>query len=134
MQIGRRNDAAQAVAGPHGARAFDDLDAFLSDPELDIVTICTPSGAHRDPALAALAHGKHVICEKPLEVTTARVDEMTAAAASSGTVLASVLNRRFTPAMDALREAVALGRLGKPTSASCYVKWFRNQAYYDSAA
>lgn len=130
---GRRKDAAQAVAGPYGAKSFDNLDAFLSDPELEIVTICTPSGAHRDPALAALNHGKHVICEKPLEVTTARVDDMIAAAAAAGKVLASVLNRRYTPAMDAFRNAAAAKRFGRLTSASCYVKWFRNQAYYDSA-
>ena len=130
---GRRKDAAKTVAEQHRAEAFDDLNAFLSDPELDIVTICTPSGAHREPALAAFAHGKHVICEKPLEVTTTKVDEMISAAAAAGKVLASVLNRRFTPAMDAFREAATLGRFGKITSASCYVKWFRNQAYYDSA-
>jgi predicted dehydrogenase len=132
--FGRNKDAAEALAQPHDAQAFDDLDAFLSDPELEIVTICTPSGAHRGPALAALAHGKHVICEKPLEVTTGRVDEMIEAARAAGKVLASVLNRRFTPAMDAFRGAVAAGRFGRLTSASCYVKWFRDQAYYDSAA
>jgi len=131
---GRSGNTARTWAESQGAMAFDDLDDFLSDPELDIVTICTPSGAHREPALAALAHGKHVICEKPLEVTTARVDEMIQAARSAGKVLASVLNRRFTPAMDAFREAVGAGRFEKITSASCYVKWFRDQAYYDSAA
>lgn len=131
---GRNAGAARALASAHGARAFDDADAFLADPELEIVTVCTPSGAHLEPALAALRHGKHVICEKPLEITTARVDEMIEAAAAAGRVLASVLNRRFTPAMDAFRNAVAAGRLGRLTSASCHVKWFRNQAYYDFAA
>ena len=131
---GRNGEAARTLAAAHCARTFDDIEAFLTDPELDIVTICTPSGAHREPALAALRHGKHVICEKPLEVTTARVDEMIDAASAAGKVLASVLNRRFTPAMDTFRKAVAAGRLARLTSASCHVKWFRDQAYYDSAA
>ena len=131
---GRNGEAARALAAAHGARAFDGLDAFLTDSELDIVTICTPSGAHREPALAALRHGKHVICEKPLETTTARVDGMIDAASTAGKVLASVLNRRFTPSMDRFRDAVAAGRLGRLTSASCHVKWFRSQSYYDSAA
>ncbi|HSP43351.1 MAG TPA: Gfo/Idh/MocA family oxidoreductase, partial [Luteolibacter sp.] len=131
---GRNGEAARNLAAAHGIRAFDDIEAFLTDPELDVVTICTPSGAHREPALAALRHGKHVICEKPLEVTTARVDGMIEAASAAGKVLASVLNRRFTPAMDAFWNAVSAGRFGRLTSASCHVKWFRDQAYYDSAA
>ncbi|MCF7730541.1 MAG: Gfo/Idh/MocA family oxidoreductase [Akkermansiaceae bacterium] len=124
---------AANLAADYQIPAFDDLQRFLSDPSLDIVTICTPSGAHFEPALAALAAGKHVICEKPLEVTTARVDRMIAAAEASGKTLASVLNRRFTPAMAAFKQAVDACRFGRLTSASCYVKWFRDQAYYDSA-
>ena len=128
-----RLDGARKLAEAHGVRAFDDLDAFLTDPALEAVTVCTPSGAHYEPALAALRAGRHVIVEKPLEVTTAKVDALMAAARESGKTLASVLNRRFTPAMDLFRKAVAEGRFGRITSASCHVKWFRDQAYYDSA-
>ena len=75
----RRMDAAEAFATSHGVQAYDDIDAFLGHQPLDVVTICTPSGAHLEPTLAAAAAGKHVICEKPLEVTTERVDAMIAA-------------------------------------------------------
>ncbi len=129
-----REEGARKLAGEFGVRAFTDLGDFLADSELEIVTVCTPSGAHFEPALAALRAGKHVVCEKPLEVTPARIDELMAAAAESGKVLASVLNRRFTPAMEACKAAVEAGRFGRMTSASCYVKWFRDQGYYDSAA
>ncbi len=128
-----RAEGAAKLASEHGIRAFSDLAEFLTDPELDIVTICTPSGAHFEPALAALASGKHVIVEKPLEITTERIDHLMEAAAASGKTLACVLNRRFTPAMDAFKAAADQGRFGTLTSASCYVKWFRDQAYYDSA-
>jgi len=128
-----RPEGAQKFAEAHGMRAFSSMDEFLSDPELDIVTVCTPSGAHFEPALAAIRAGKHVIVEKPLEVTLERVDQLIAAASEHGVTLASVLNRRFNPAMDAFKNAVDEGRFGRLTSASCYVKWFRNQAYYDSA-
>lgn len=128
-----RGEKARAVGEEFGVPAFDDLQAFLADPGLDAVTVCTPSGAHYEPALAALLAGKHVLVEKPLEVTTARVDHLMSVARERGLVLASVLNRRFTPAMDAFRRAVGQGRFGSITSASCYVKWFRDQAYYDSA-
>ncbi len=129
-----RAEGAVKLAAAHGVRAVADFDVFLADPELELVTICTPSGAHFEPALAALAAGKHVIVEKPLEITTVRVDRMIAAAAAAGKTLSSVLNRRFTPAMDAFKSAADAGRFGRLTSASCYVKWFRSQAYYDSAA
>ena len=94
----------------------------------------TPSGAHLDPSLAALRAGKHVICEKPLEVTPERIDLMMDAAEKNGVSLAAVLNRRFHPAMDAFKTAADKGRFGTLTSASAYVKWYRDQAYYDSAA
>lgn len=128
-----RPEKAGQLAAEYGAKAFSNFAEFLADPELEIVTIATPSGAHFAPALDALKAGKHVICEKPLEITTARIDEMIATAAACGKTLAPILNRRFHPAMSAFKEACEQGRLGKLTSASCYVKWFRDQAYYDSA-
>ncbi len=117
-----------------GVPCHTDLASFLADPELEIVTIATPSGAHFDPAISALTAGKHVICEKPLEIHAERIDCLIAAGVASGKTLAAILNRRFNPAMDASKSAVDAGRLGTIVSASCYVKWFRDQAYYDSAA
>lgn len=118
----------------YGVPSYTDLADFLADPDLEIVTIATPSGAHFDPTQAALRAGKHVICEKPLEISTARIDELIATAAATGMTLAAILNRRFNRAMDAFKAAMDEGRLGKVVSASCYVKWFRDQTYYDSAA
>lgn len=128
-----RVEKAAALAAEHGARASGDLAEFLADPGLDIVTVCTPSGAHEEPTMAALRAGKHVLVEKPLEVSGAGIDRMMAEADRRGLVLASVLNRRFTPAMELFKAAVEAGRLGRITSASCYVKWHRSQAYYESA-
>ena len=129
-----RGDAAEKLAVEYGGKAYSDLTAFLADPELEVVTVGTPSGAHLDPSLAALNAGKHVICEKPLEITTERIDQLIAAAKANGKTVAAVLNRRFHPGMDAFKKAADEGRFGKLTSASCYVKWYRDQAYYDSAA
>jgi len=128
-----RLESAEKLASQYGGRAFSDIDEFLADPELEIVTIATPSGAHFDPAMAALKADKHVLCEKPLEITTARIDELMETAAASGKTLAAILNRRFNPAMEAFKQACEKQRFGRPTSASCYIKWFRDQAYYDSA-
>ena len=69
-------EKAGALAAEFGVRSYTDLADFLADPELEIVTVATPSGAHFEPALAALRAGKHVICEKPLEIDTERIDEL----------------------------------------------------------
>ena len=129
----RVTERAGAFAEQYNTRAYESVDAMLADPEIQIVTIGTPSGAHFDPAMAAIEAGKHVIIEKPLEITTERIDQMMSAAAAKGVTLAAVLNRRFHPGMDAFKKAADEGRFGKLTNASAYVKWYRDQAYYDSA-
>lgn len=131
--LDRSAERAEELAKEFGIKAYSDIDAFLADPELEIVTVGTPSGAHLDPTLAALNAGKHAIVEKPLEITTERVDQLMDAASANGKTLAAVLNRRFHPGMDAFKKAADSGRFGTLASASAYIKWFRDQAYYDSA-
>jgi len=128
-----RQEAAEKLASEYGGTAYSDMAEFLADKELEIVTVGTPSGAHLEPSLAALNAGKHVICEKPLEITLERIDQLTAAAEANGKTIAAVLNRRFHPGMDAFKKASDEGRFGTLTNASAYVKWYRDQAYYDSA-
>ena len=125
---------ADGFAETHGGKGYDSLDGFLAHEGLDVVTICTPSGAHLEPALAAAAAGKHVVCEKPLEVNTERIDQMIAASDEAGTLLGGIFPRRFNPATARLKQAVADGRFGKINLADVYVKWWRTQAYYDSGA
>lgn len=130
----RRADAVEPLAQEFGCRAYTDLDAFLADPELEIVTIATPSGAHLEPALAAARAGKHIIVEKPLEVTTERIDQMLEACAAAGVTVSGIFNRRFHPAVAAMKKAVDEGRFGRLTMCDAYVKWYRTQQYYDSGA
>lgn len=131
---GRRREAVDEMVTENGGKAYTDLDAFLADPELDIVTIATPSGAHLDPALAAAKAGKHVVCEKPLEITPERIDRMIAACDEAGVTLSGIFNRRFHPAMEAFKKAVDAGRFGRLTLCDATVKWYRDQDYYDSGA
>ena len=130
----RRPDAAAEMAEEFGATPYSDLDAFLGHDGLDVVTICTPSGAHLEPVIAAARAGKHIICEKPLEVTTDRIDQMIAACQEAGVSLAGIFPRRFNPSTDHLRDAVAAGRFGRIALADAIVKWWRPQSYYDSGA
>ena len=130
----RDQSKANAFVGEHGGIGYSDLEAFLADERLDVVTICTPSGAHLDPVLACARAGKHVLCEKPLEVTTERVDQMIEACERAGVMLAGIFPRRFNPATQLLKGAVAAGRFGRINFADAYVKWWRTQGYYDSGA
>jgi predicted dehydrogenase len=122
---------AQAFAAEYGCRACDSLDQLLADPDVQIVTICTPSGAHRDPAIAAARAGKHVVVEKPLEITLERCDEIIQACDDAGVRLCTIFPSRFSPANLALKQAIDSGRFGRLTLGDTYVKWWRTQEYYD---
>jgi predicted dehydrogenase len=130
----RRKEQAESFAAEHGCQAFTRLEAMLADPRIHVVTICTPSGAHLEPTAAAAKAGKHVICEKPLEITLARCDAMIAACAEAGVTLATIFPSRFHRSAKMLKAAVDASRFGRMTLAEAYVKWFRTQAYYDSGA
>jgi UDP-N-acetyl-2-amino-2-deoxyglucuronate dehydrogenase len=128
-----RNDArGRELAAEFGCVSYTGYDEFLA--QVDIVSICTASGAHLEPAVAAARAGRHVICEKPLEVTTARVDEMIAACAENGVMLVGIFPRRYNPATRLLKDAADRGRFGRIVFADAYVKWWRSQEYYDSGA
>ncbi len=130
----RNPQKAQQLSEELGCKGYDDLDELLADTSIDIVTIATPSGAHLEPALAAARAKKHIICEKPLEVTPARIEQMIVAAQSEKVLLSGIFNRRFNPAVTHLKQAVEQGRFGTLTLCDAQIKWFRTQAYYDSAA
>ncbi|MEM8686421.1 MAG: Gfo/Idh/MocA family oxidoreductase [Pseudomonadota bacterium] len=125
---------ADAFASEHGGQGYGAMADFLAHPGLDVVIICTPSGAHLEPTLAAAEAGKHVVCEKPLEVTTARIDQMISACDGAGVLLAGIFPRRFNPATALLKAAVEDARFGQINLADAYVKWWRTQDYYDSGA
>ncbi|KAA1262421.1 putative 4,5-dihydroxyphthalate dehydrogenase [Rubripirellula obstinata] len=130
----RRPEAATEFAAKNDIEAFDSLEAMLADPRIEAVSICTPSGAHMDPAVAAAKAGKHVIVEKPLEITTERCDEIIRACEEAGVRLAVTFQSRFHESSRLIKQAVEQGRFGKITMGDAYVKWFRSQAYYDSGA
>lgn len=120
-----------AIAGGEVA-IYDDLERMLVHPGLDVVCICTPSGAHLEPAVLSARAGKHVIVEKPLEITLPRCDAIIEACERSGVRLCAIFPSRYTAANLALKSAIAAGRFGTITLADTYVKWWRTQDYYDS--
>ncbi len=127
-----RFDAAEKLAEEYGGNAYRDLDSLLADPAVDAVTICTPSGAHLQPAIAAAKAGKHVIVEKPLEITLKRCDKIIQACEQNGVLLSTIFPSRFHAASQQLKKAIVAGRFGTLSLGDAYVKWYRSQDYYDS--
>ncbi len=130
----RRPEAARKFAAGHHCRAYDSLDELLADPQIEIVTIATPSGAHLEDAVAAARAGKHVIVEKPLEITLKRCDRIIRACEQHGVQLATIFPSRFHESSQRLKRAIDDRRFGRLTLGDAYVKWFRTQQYYDSGA
>jgi len=130
----RRAEQAQAFAAARGIAWEPDVSSLLARGDVDVVTICTPSGLHVEMAVAALGAGKHVIVEKPLAVSLAQADAAIEAARASGRMLAVISQLRFAPDVIETRRAIAGGRLGRLLLADLSMKYFRSQQYYDSAA
>lgn len=127
----RNADVARAFAVRHGAAVLTTtLRDLLANPGVDVICVTTPSGAHREPALAAIRAGKHVVIEKPLEITTERADDILAEAAAAGVLVAPIFQARFGSGAQALKTAVDGGRFGRIALASAYVKWHRGADYY----
>jgi predicted dehydrogenase len=126
-------DRARALADRHGAPvASTDLAAVLRRDDIDAVTICTPSGVHADGVVAALDAGKHVVVEKPIDITLAAADRIIDAEQRTGKTVAVISQHRFDPSTEKVLAAVQAGHLGTVTSAIASHAWWRGQSYYDS--
>jgi len=130
--VSSRREAAEKFAATHGdVKVYDTLDAMLADPAVNVVTICTPSGAHLEPAVQAAKAGKHIVIEKPMEITLKRCDAILEACKTNNVQLCPIFPSRFSPANLALKQAIDEGRFGRLTLGDTYVKWWRTQQYYD---
>jgi predicted dehydrogenase len=108
-----------------------DIKSAIADPAVEAVLVLTPPNAHLEVAERCFAAGKHVLVEKPLEVSLDRAERLVALARQAGRTLGVVLQHRFRPASLRLREVVASGALGTVETASMAVPWWRPQNYYD---
>lgn len=124
-------ELARRRAEEYGGRAYLSLGELLGDPAVHAVSICTPSGAHLEPAVAAAEAGKHVMVEKPIEVTLDRADRLIRACREAGVILGAIFPRRFLDSSRVVKAAVDSGRFGRIVLGDVYIKWYRTQEYYD---
>jgi UDP-N-acetyl-2-amino-2-deoxyglucuronate dehydrogenase len=125
-------ELAEKLAGEYDCGSYTSLERMLSETDLDAVCVCTPSGMHAKDAIVALEAGKHVVIEKPVDVTLKAADRLIEVQRATGREVAVVSQHRFDPATLAVHEAVSRGDFGRLTSGSAEVRWWRSQSYYDS--
>ena len=111
--VGRRADGAAAARDLDWPEYATDWREVVGRADIDVVDICTPGDTHAEIALAALAAGKHVLCEKPLANSVAEADRMVDAAATAPGVALCGFSYRRTPALAAARALIADGALGE---------------------
>ncbi len=126
-----KEPAARAVAETHGCRSYLDLDAMLrSEPDVDLVSICTPNGLHAEHSIKALRARKHVLCEKPMALTVKECELMIHVAERENRRLFVVKQNRFNPPVAALKRVIDEGRLGRILNVQLNCFWNRGPEYY----
>ena len=130
---GENQEKTRQLADRHGASAFTTLDALLAHQPLDLVMIGSPSGRHAEHAIAAARTGRHVLVEKPLDISTARVDRLVEEATRAGVTLGVFFQDRLKPEIVEMKRRIDAGEIGVPLLATGEVKWFRPRDYYSSS-
>ena len=125
-------ERAREFAAQHGCAAEPTLDALLARDDVDVVAVCVPSGLHAEVGVPAARAGKHLIVEKPIDVSLAAADRLIEAADAAGVAMTVISQHRFDPGLVELRHLIDAGALGRLLLGEASTKWFRSQAYYDS--
>ncbi len=110
-----------------------DFDEMLKNPEIDIISICLPSGIHAEFAVKALEAGKNVLVEKPIDITVEAAMKIEEARVRTGKKVGCIYQNRNHAVMKPLKEAIESGKLGRLFLGTFAVKWYREQSYYDGA-
>ncbi|HHX71669.1 MAG TPA: Gfo/Idh/MocA family oxidoreductase [Clostridiales bacterium] len=114
-------------------RVVSSWQALLEDERIEVLCLCTPSGLHATQAAEALLHGKHVLVEKPLALNPADCDHVIAAAEKSGKICSVVSQLRFSPAIEAVKQAVHMGCFGRLVCGEVSMPYHRDRSYYENS-
>ena len=135
VSVYSRNELnARRVGEQYQTRWNVDWDTFISHPDLDAVSICTPNGTHLNYGNNAAEAGKQIILEKPIEVTLKRANELIHICEKENVHLAVIYQNRFIKEIQYLKQQVDQNKIGRLFMGDAYIKWFRSQEYYDSGA
>src|SRR3989441_8435589 len=127
---GTNSESVARLCHEHGGKPYQDFDAFLSHRPMNLVIIGSPSGLHATQGIAAARRGLHVLTEKPMDISTKRVDALIEGAKQSGVKLGVIFQDRLKPGIRQLKQWLDQGVLGKPLFVDARVKWYRPPEYY----
>ncbi|MGH7910966.1 MAG: Gfo/Idh/MocA family protein [Candidatus Dormibacteraceae bacterium] len=123
---------ARAFTSQFGGLPETDLDRALARPDVEVVSVCVPSGLHAEVGCRAAAAGKHVLVEKPIDITLEAADRLITSCEQAGVKLAVISQHRFDAGVRRMKDMIASGRLGRLLLGDAMIKWYRTQEYYDS--
>ncbi len=124
---------AERFAATYGIHCFPTYEDLLTEPAVEAVILCTPSGLRGQLALQGAAARKHLICEKPLEIDLAMIRRMIDACAVNGVTLTGIFNNRYNKVYQRVRQAAADGEFGRLLLGDVQVKWYRDPSYFQNS-
>jgi len=130
---GTNSERVHKLCDEHGGTAYCEFEAFLSHRPMDVVVIGSPSGLHAQQGVAAAQRGLHVLTEKPIDISTARADELIAATEKAGVKLGVIFQDRGKPDIRKLKHWIDEGVTGRLLIADARVKWYRPSDYYNQS-
>jgi predicted dehydrogenase len=125
-------EKADGFAESYGCKAYYSIDDLLKDESIGLVHFCVPSGLHAELGAKAARAGKHVLVEKPVDVTLEAADRLIQACDDAGVLLSCISQHRFDDAIVEAKDALDRGLFGTLTFGGSHTKWYRPQKYYDS--
>ena len=127
-------DNASKFADAYNTKAYQSYEAMLSDSEIDIISICTPSGFHQQTAIDALNAKKHVIVEKPMALSVEGCDAIIDASVKNDRLVTVISQMRFADNFIKVKRLIEDGRFGRILSAELSMKYWRDSEYYSSSS
>lgn len=125
-------EKAKTIAEKYGCAYTLSFEELIARDDIDLIHICLPSGMHAEFGIKAAKAGKHVIVEKPIDVSLEAADRLIRTCRECGVKLSCISQHRFDPDIDYLKKAIDAGALGTITFGASHTKWYRSQEYYDS--
>lgn len=125
---------ARQFAEKYQIKSYDDYAHLLSDPEIQVICVCTPSCFHAKNAIDAMEHGKHVVLEKPMALTAESADEIIRTCQKTGMLLTVISQLRFSEDIREVKKLLEENAIGKVSLCSLYMKYYRSRDYYASSS
>jgi UDP-N-acetyl-2-amino-2-deoxyglucuronate dehydrogenase len=118
------------IGAKYNAKSYGNIIEFLSNEEIEVVSVCSPNGLHAEHSIASLLAGKHVLCEKPMAISAYDCGEMIKAAEKTNKRLFVIKQNRYNPPVAAVKKLIEENKLGKISNVQLSCFWNRNENYY----